>query len=67
MLTFSEALTQLKLGHDMRRAAWPRIEFVRATPLQKLQRIAVAPNLQTTVAPYTATDQDLFATDWRPA
>lgn len=65
MLTWSEALTQLKSGRDVRRDSWPRLEFLRATQAKQIQRLAVSPTLQTTVAPYQLTDADQFATDWR--
>lgn len=65
MLTWSEALTQLKSGRDVRRESWPRLDFLRATQLKQLQRITVGRDLQTTIAPYQLTDADQFATDWK--
>ena len=65
MLTWSEALTQLKSGRDVRRDVWPRLEFLRATPLRQIQKLIVSPTLQTTAAPYQLTDADQFATDWK--
>lgn len=65
MLTWSEALTFMKSGRDVRRDSWPRLEFLRATPVKTINRLAVSPSLQTTSAPYQLTDADQFATDWK--
>lgn len=65
MLTWSEALTQLKSGRDVRRDGWPRVQFLRATPTKQIQRITVSPTLQTTAVAYTLSDADQFATDWK--
>lgn len=65
MLTWSEALTQLKSGRDVRREGWPRLEFLRATPQRRIQRLRVGPGLNTTASFYTLSDEDQFATDWK--
>lgn len=64
MLTFEQALTALKSRQDVRRAVWPRVSFLRVSPLKKLQKYVVSGRLQTTVAPYLVTDDDLFSNDW---
>lgn len=67
MLTWSEALTQLKSGTDVRRSNWPRTRFLRASPLRQIKLYEVNSKLQTTVTPYTLSDEDQFATDWTHA
>jgi len=64
MLTFEQALTALKSRQDVRRAGWPRVSFLRVSPLKKLQKYVVSPTLQTTVTAYAVSDEDLFSTDW---
>lgn len=64
MLTWSEALTALKSGRDVRRTGWPRTEFLRATPQRRILKIKVDRRLNSTVGPYALSDEDQFATDW---
>lgn len=66
MLTFSEALTQLKAGQDMRVSTWPRSRFVRAT------RTPAGPVLQVrthnaTPTIYQPTQAEMFGQDWTQA
>lgn len=58
MLTFSEALTLLKSGEDMRVATWPPGHFVRLiqTPQQQIHGFAGQP--------YTPTQAELLGHDW---
>jgi hypothetical protein len=63
MLTFSEALTQLKAGEDMRHASWPRRDYIRAVivagkPEARRFPAAVA---------YSPTQAELFGQDWNRA
>lgn len=67
MLTFEQALTFLKAGHDVRLDEWPRIEFLRALPNRKIVKIKVDRALATTTTPYVLSDAELFATTWRLA
>lgn len=66
MLTFEQALTWLKSGHDVRQDQWPRVEFLRAQG-RKIVKIKVDRTLATTVTPYVPSDDDLFSTTWRLA
>lgn len=58
MLTFSEALTLLKSGEDMRVATWPPGHFVRLvqTSQQQIQGF--------TGQPYTPTQAEMLGHDW---
>lgn len=68
MLTFSEALVQLKAGEDMRWRAWPPKRFVRAVVkagvpslvLHQIDRDPATPDR----TPYKPTDAELFGQDW---
>lgn len=67
MLTWSEALTALKSGADVRRKGWPRTRFLRASPTQQIRLYVVTATLTTTVTAYTLSDEDQFAADWTHA
>ena len=58
MLTFSEALTLLKSGEDMRVATWPPGHFVRLvqTPPQHIEGFAGQP--------YIPTQAEMLGHDW---
>lgn len=72
MLTFSEALTQLKAGEDMRIKTWPRQMFVRAVAqpagvpalLVHNRNPGVPP---TAPYPYTYPNAEVFGQDWTRA
>jgi hypothetical protein len=59
MLTFSEALTLLKLGEDMRYKDWPAGHFIRLT----------ADTVQTGMAaqPYQPTQAEMLGCKWERA
>lgn len=66
MLTFSEALTLLKAGQDMRISTWPRWQYVRAVrtptgPVLHLRAHDAAPTV------YLPTQAELFGQDWTQA
>lgn len=66
MLTFEWALLMLKSGEDVRRKGWATATFVRAVhPGLNGPRLVLYHGA--TPAPFTPTDQDLFANDWSKA
>lgn len=65
MLTFSEALTQLKAGEDMRWLAWPAGQFLRAVAPPTGPKLMVITG--TTKVAYTYPSAEVFGQDWRKA
>lgn len=65
MLTFSEALSLLKAGEDMRHAAWPKNAYVRAVAKPAGPELRKYAGRQS--APYTPTQPELFGQDWSKA
>lgn len=69
MLTFSEALTLLKAGQDMRQSTWPRGTFIRAVPTSAMS----APEIRRYTAgsrsgvAYTPNNVELFNQNWTTA
>lgn len=59
MLTYSEALTLLKSGEDMRCVSWPAGHFVR------LAQWPMQPPPGWHVQPYIPTQAEQLGTDWR--
>lgn len=63
MLTFSEALTQLKAGEDMRHASWPRRDYIRAVMVNGKPEARRFP----AVVLYIPTQSELFGQEWTKA
>lgn len=59
MLTFSEALTLLKTGEDMRVQTWPPGHFVRLVVLPQRQEIRGYAG-----TPYIPTQAELLGHNW---
>lgn len=71
MLTFSEALTQLKAGEDMRVKGWPRSRFVRAVVTAGAPSLVVFNRDHDPAtppqSPYTYPNAEVFGQDWTRA
>lgn len=64
-MTFGDALEHMKAGMKMTRHGWPfldavYVEYTRAS----LQPYLVVQTPEHEAIPYTATDVDIFASDW---
>lgn len=75
MLTFSEALVQLKVGDDLKHKGWAAGQFLRATTgidnLPKLVRVPAGyPTTLTAIKAlpaYSVPQNELFSQDWSKA
>lgn len=64
-MTFGDALEQAKAGLHVTRASWPWSDHVYAGYTSDMQPYLVVDNGEHEPIPYTATDVDLFADDWK--
>lgn len=72
MLTFEQALLQLKSGHDMRWTSWPAGTFARAvvtlgSATPELKKFAARPGGSYLTATYTPTQAEIFGNQWTAA
>lgn len=72
MMTFSEALTQLKAGKDLRIKTWParhfvRVVFVAGLPTPMLHQVPSTSSGTLVKTPYTYPNAEVFGQDWTRA
>ena len=64
-MTFGDALEQIKAGHRCKRQTWTFRDVIYAKYTKDMLPYLVIESPRCEPVPYTVTDKDLFANDWK--
>lgn len=64
VMTYEQAIAQVKAGNSVKRSGWGN-HYLRKQPNTTGELVVETVFVRTTIAPYTATQDDIVTDDWQ--